>query len=117
MDLRRRLWGDSRGHRAQRVRHVLDSRARFALGTDTDRVRHMGVAGRRGDATRNLYRLPLMRGSESRALRGASTVALAAHAALIVFSTAAMLTILSGPASPALQREPAATIMRVAWKY
>ncbi|MGQ0642018.1 MAG: carotenoid biosynthesis protein [Gemmatimonadaceae bacterium] len=58
-----------------------------------------------------------MRGEESRALRGASTIALAAHAALIVFSTVAMLTILNGPASPALQREPAATVMRVAWKY
>ncbi len=54
---------------------------------------------------------------ESRALRGASVAALVAHAALIVFSTAAMLTILSGPPSPALQGEPAATIMRVAWKY
>jgi putative membrane protein len=52
-----------------------------------------------------------------RALRGASLAALAAHAALIVFSTAAMLTVLNGPASPALQREPAATIMRVAWQY
>jgi putative membrane protein len=58
-----------------------------------------------------------MRGTESRALRGASTAALVAHAALIAFSTAAMLTVLNGPVSPALQREPAATIMRVAWKY
>jgi putative membrane protein len=57
-----------------------------------------------------------MRVQGSRALRQASIAALISHVALIIFSTAAMLTILSGPPSAALEREPAATIMRVAWK-
>ena len=58
-----------------------------------------------------------MRVQGSRALRQASIVALISHAALIVFSTAAMLTILNGPPAAALASEPAATIMRLAWKY
>jgi putative membrane protein len=50
-------------------------------------------------------------------LRRLANGALIAHVALILFSTAAMLTILNGPPAPVLQTEPAATIMRVAWKY
>jgi putative membrane protein len=49
--------------------------------------------------------------------RRLSQITLTAHVVLILFSTAAMLTVLNGPPSPALQSEPAATIMRVAWKY
>jgi carotene biosynthesis associated membrane protein len=51
------------------------------------------------------------------ALRRSAVGAFAAHAALIVFSTAAMLTVLNGPPSATLQSEPAATIMRVGWQY
>jgi len=58
-----------------------------------------------------------MRVQGTRALHWASKTALVGHVALIVFSTAAMLTILNGAPSAALQSEPAATIMRVAWKY
>ncbi len=58
-----------------------------------------------------------MRAHGSRALYGTSVGALAAHTALIAFSTAAMLTILNGPPGPWLQSEPSATVMRVAWKY
>ncbi|MGH7710578.1 MAG: carotenoid biosynthesis protein, partial [Gemmatimonadaceae bacterium] len=54
---------------------------------------------------------------EARALRATSVVAFGAHAALIAFSTAAMLTILNAAPSPVLQAEPAATIMRISWKY
>jgi uncharacterized membrane protein len=42
---------------------------------------------------------------------------LLAHVAVIVFSTIAMVTILNGPPSPFLAREPNATIMRVAWAW
>lgn len=58
-----------------------------------------------------------MRGPGPRALHWTSLGALAAHIALIAFSTAAMLTILNGPAGPWLQSEPSATVMRIAWKY
>lgn len=54
---------------------------------------------------------------ERRALRSSAVAVFVVHAAVIVFSTAAMLTVLNGPPSAALQSEPAATIMRVGWKY
>jgi len=59
----------------------------------------------------------MMRATGSRALRRTSIAAFAAHAGLIAFSTAAMLTILSGPPGPWLQSELSATVMRVAWKF
>jgi uncharacterized membrane protein len=58
-----------------------------------------------------------MRGPGPRALHWTSVGALAAHIALIAFSTAAMLTILNGPPGPWLQAEPSATVFRVAWQY
>lgn len=42
---------------------------------------------------------------------------MAAHVALIAFSTVAMLTILAGAPGPWLQQEPNATVMRVAFAY
>jgi putative membrane protein len=39
------------------------------------------------------------------------------HVALIVFSTVAMLTVLAGPTGPWLATEPAATVMRVSFRY
>ena len=59
----------------------------------------------------------MMRALQSRALRSTSVAAFAAHAGLIAFSTAAMLTILNGPPGPWLASEPSATVMRVAWKF
>jgi uncharacterized membrane protein len=59
----------------------------------------------------------MMRAIGLRALRSASIAAFAAHAGLIAFSTAAMLTILNGPPGPWLESEPTATVMRVAWKF
>lgn len=58
-----------------------------------------------------------MRAIGSRALHNGSLATLAAHACLIAFSTAAMLTILNGPPGPWLESEPSATVMRVAWKF
>ncbi|MBV6520606.1 MAG: hypothetical protein MNPFHGCM_00724 [Gemmatimonadaceae bacterium] len=40
---------------------------------------------------------------------------LASHVALVLFSTIALTTILNGPPSPLLLREPNATIMRLGW--
>jgi putative membrane protein len=59
----------------------------------------------------------MMRATGSRALHNLSLGAFAGHAALIAFSTAAMLTILNGPPGPWLEREPNATVMRVAWTF
>jgi len=59
----------------------------------------------------------MMRAIGLRALRSASIAAFAAHAGLIAFSTAAMLTILNGPPGPWLESEATATVMRVAWKF
>jgi uncharacterized membrane protein len=50
------------------------------------------------------------------ALRAAWTV-FAAHVALILFSTAAMLTVLAGSSPVDLTSEPAATIMRVSFRF
>jgi len=41
---------------------------------------------------------------------------LLAHAAIIAFSTVAMVTILAGPGGPWLAEEPAATVMRVSYR-
>ncbi|HEV8365829.1 MAG TPA: carotenoid biosynthesis protein [Gemmatimonadaceae bacterium] len=59
----------------------------------------------------------MMRAIGRRALQSASIAAFAAHAGLIAFSTAAMLTILNGPPGAWLESEPTATVMRVAWKF
>jgi putative membrane protein len=50
-------------------------------------------------------------------LERGSRAALAAHVALVAFSTVAMVTVLNGPPGPWLAQEPNATVMRVAWKY
>lgn len=53
-------------------------------------------------------------------MRGATRLAwgaLVAHVALIAFSTAAMLTVLTGNTSVDLSSEPAATIMRVSFRF
>ncbi|MGQ0766604.1 MAG: carotenoid biosynthesis protein [Gemmatimonadota bacterium] len=55
--------------------------------------------------------------SASPRLDRAAVVLFVAHAGLVVFSTVAMLTILNGPPSPFLAREPNATIMRIAWTW
>ncbi|MGQ0538188.1 MAG: carotenoid biosynthesis protein, partial [Gemmatimonadaceae bacterium] len=58
-----------------------------------------------------------MRARRSGALRVAALSALAGHALLIAFSTAAMLTVLNTPQGSWLQSEPGATVMRIAWRY
>ncbi|HSA54218.1 MAG TPA: carotenoid biosynthesis protein [Gemmatimonadaceae bacterium] len=40
-----------------------------------------------------------------------------AHVALVVFSTAAMLTVLAGPPGPWVAREPHATVMRLGFRF
>ena len=51
----------------------------------------------------------------ARAAARAAPILLAAHIALIIFSTVAMLTIVNRPPGPWLLQEPAATVMRLAW--
>jgi uncharacterized membrane protein len=46
-----------------------------------------------------------------------ATSFLAAHVTLIAFSTAAMVTILNRPAGAWVQQEPAATVMRLGWRF
>lgn len=54
-----------------------------------------------------------MRGSLHRVAWGAFL----GHGALIAFSTAAMLTVLAGQAGPWLNSEPAATVMRISFRF
>jgi uncharacterized membrane protein len=57
-----------------------------------------------------------------KATRRAAWILFALHAGMILFSTAAMVTVLAGPASPGsspvdVTTEPAATIMRVSFRF
>lgn len=55
--------------------------------------------------------------SAGRAAGTAAVVLLWAHVALVLFSTAAMLTVLNGVAQPWLAQEPHATVMRLAFRF
>jgi hypothetical protein len=107
-----------------------DSKILEAIESDFDTLSHRVSASRMtlpGVAWRSWRGLPRRgrplsprRGSSGTSVNGsvrASWFLFAAHAGLILFSTAAMLTVLAGSPGLDLTSEPAATIMRVSFRF